>query len=588
MTRRDNQGGDVVLRARVTRRSFLLRACGVGGASVTVMLAQACRGSGPAPSYGPAGGQQAAPPAATQAPAAAPAPAAAAPASKPAPAQPAQPQAATAGQPKRGGTLISAVTAEPPTLDPHLGFPSTWTSLMYDYLTYFDKENKVQPNLAESWDVQDEGATIVFRLRKGVKFHNGREVVADDVKYSMERLQDKKSVFAGDYAAIQKLEVLDPGTIKMGFAKPFPGIFRMLSQFKGGEIVAKEAVEQHGDLARTGMGTGPFMFDRWTPGSEIVLKKNPNYWRTAPDGQALPYLDGITFKIIPDESGIVAGLRTGAVQHMQILDFTNIPGLKNDPGVTVYQIPRVQDGVVAMYVNARIGHLADPKVREALYWAFDREAAIKIATAGQGRPTGPISPTVTPWALPDDDVKKWYRRDLEAAKKAVAEAKASGKYPDGIKTEVWADATTRWRVDTAQILASNAKEVGIDCEVVMMESGTISKQFLDRKAPIYPNTWGASAIDPDAMYRFLNTKGQDYPYVNDPEVDQMLETGRYTWDQGKRKEIYDKVQRIMLDRFHGIWMYHVDFFDAARKNVHYAREKYPPMGLRGLEETWVE
>ena len=214
--------------------------------------------------------------------------------------------------------------------------------------------------------------------------------------------------------------------------------------------------------------------------------------------------------------------------------------------------------------------------------------AVKIATAGQGLPTGPISPTVTPWTLPDADVKQWWKRDLDKAKAAVAAAKASGNYPDGIKTEVWADATTRWRVDTAQILSSNAKEVGIDCAVTMMESGTITKQFLDRKAPIYPNTWGASAIDPDAMYRFLNTKGQDYPYVNDPEVDQMLETGRYTWDPAVRKVQYDKIQHILLDRFHGIWMFHVDFFDAARKNVHYTRDKYPPMILRGLEETWIE
>jgi peptide/nickel transport system substrate-binding protein len=423
----------------------------------------------------------------------------------------------------------------------------------------------------------------VFHLRKGVKFHNGRELVADDVAYSIARLQDKKSVFSGDYAAIQKVDVIDPYTVKFGFPKPFPGIFRMLAQFKGGEIVAKEAVEQNGDLARTGMGTGPFMFDHWTPGNEIVLKKNPNYWRSG-----LPYLDSIVFKIIPDEAGIVAGLRTGAIHHMQILDFTNVPALQAESGVTVYRIPRVQDGVVAMYVNARIGHLADPKVREALYWAFDRDAAVKIATAGQGIATGPISPTVTPWALPEADVKQWWRRDLDKAKAAVAAAKASGKYPDGIQTEVWADATTRWRVDTAQILASNAKEVGIDCAVTMMESGTLTKQFLDRKAPIYPNTWGASAIDPDAMYRFLNTHGQDYPYVNDPAVDDMLETGRYTWDPAKRKDVYDKIQHILLDRFHGIWMYHVDYFDAARKNVHYTRDKYPPMVLRGLEETWIE
>jgi len=540
--------------ARVSRRDFLISSLGFSG---VLLLGQACRGgeaAGYSASSAPTQGSGAS----------------------------AGAQPATAGSPKRGGILLSAVTAEPPTLDPHLGFPSTWQALMYDDLVYFDAENKVQPNLAESWDVLDDGASLVFHLRKGVKFHNGRELVADDVKYSIERLQQTASVFARDYAAIQSVNVVDPTTVRMSFGKPFPGIFRMLAQFKGGDIVAKEAVEHNGDLARSGIGTGPFMFDHWTPGTEIVLKRNPNYWRPG-----LPYLDGISFKIIPDEAGVVAGLRTGAIQHMQILDFTNVH-IDSDPNIKVYRTPRVQDGVVAMYVNGRIGALADPKVREALYWAFDRDAAVKIATGGVGVATGPISPTVTPWALPEEEVKQWWKRDLDKARQAVADARASGKYPDGISTQVWADSTTRWRVDVAQILSSNAKEIGINCEVVLMESGTLTTQFLNRKAPIYPNTWGASAIDPDAMYRFLHSQGQDYPYVNDPEVDTLLDQGRYTWDPQTRKGIYDKIQHVLLDRFHGIWMHHVDFYDAVRANVHYTRDKYAPMMLRGLEETWIE
>jgi peptide/nickel transport system substrate-binding protein len=555
-----------------SRRSFLRVV--IGGSAASLLAACAPASSPPA---APAA-KDAAP--AAKAPAAPPqsAPAAAAP---PPAGQASAP--AAAGQPKRGGTLISAVTAEPPTLDPHLGFPATWTSLMYDRLVNYDNSGKVIPGLAESWDVKDEGATIVFKLRKDVKFHNGRELVADDVKYSMERLQDQKSVFARDYAAIQATKVIDKNTVEMSFGKPFPGVFRMLAQFKGGEIVAKEAVEKDGDLARTGMGTGPFMFDKWTPGSEIVLKKNPHYFR-----QGFPYLDGITFKIIPDEAGIVAGLRTGAIHHMQILDFTNVKALEADPGVQVHKIPRMQDGVVAMYVNARIGSLADPKVREALYWGFDRDAAVKIATAGLGIATGPISPTVTEWALPDAEIKASWKRDVERAKKAVAEAKASGKYPNGIKTEVWSDAATRWRQDTAQILSSNAKEIGIDCEVVMMEPGVLTRRFLAREAPIYPNTWGGSAIDPDAMHRFLHSKGQDYPGLNDPEVDKMLDDARYTWDPKKRKEHYDKIQRIMLERHAGIWMFHMDYYDATRKNVKFTRANQAPMILHGLEETWLE
>lgn len=539
----------------MTRRALLWRLAWLGGAGFAASCLQACGGQ-------PAGYGAALAPAGASTSAAV---------------------SGASATPKRGGVLISGVTAEPPTLDPHLGFPQTWSSLLYDDLVYFDRDNKPQPAVSEAWEVLDGGASLLFHLRKGVLFHNGREMVADDVKYSMERLQQKASVFSSDYAAIKSVDVPDRYTVRLNFGRPFPGAFRMLAQFKGGEIVAREAVEANGDLARTAMGTGPFMLDHWAPGSEIVLKRNPRYWR-----QGLPYLDGITFKVIPDEAGIVAGLRAGSVHHLQILDFTNAKALESDPNVRVYRTPRVQDGVTAMYVNARIGALKDPKVREALYWAFDREAAVKIATAGLGVATGPISPTVTEWALPDDEVKVWWKRDLPRAKKAADDARASGKHPDGIRTEVWADAATRWRVDTAQILSANAKEVGIQCDVVMMEPGIISKRFLAREAPIYPNTWGASAIDPDAMYRFLHSKGQDYPYLNDPEVDQLLDQGRYTWDSKVRKQVYDKLQRIMLERYANIWMYHIDAYDAARRNVHFTRDLYPPMGLRGLEQTWIE
>jgi len=122
----------------------------------------------------------------------------------------------------------------------------------------------------------------------------------------------------------------------------------------------------------------------------------------------------------------------------------------------------------------------------------------------------------------------------------------------------------------------------------MMDPGVLTKAFLAREAPIYPNTWGASSIDPDSMFRFMNSKAQDYPGLQDPEVDKLLEQGRYTWDYEKRKPIYDKLQRTMLERFSNIWMFHMDNYDAVRKNVRYTRDLYPPMGLKGLAESWME
>jgi peptide/nickel transport system substrate-binding protein len=570
-------------RDHTSRRRFLGLLVGAGGV-LAASLSQACSSapSAPTASTATSAPAQAAP--STVAPSTA---VPAAPAQLPAPAGPAsaQPTAESkpAAQPKRGGVLQSALPADPPTLDPHFGFPNAFSALMYDRLVIFDSTNKPRPAIAESWEVKDDGATFIFKLRPGVKFHNGREVVADDVAYSIARVQQPTSVFAGDYAAIKSTEVLDQRTVKIGYGKPFPGVFKMLAQFTGGEIVAREAVEQHGDLARTAMGTGPFMLDHWTPGNEIVLKRNPDYYKPG-----LPYLDAINFKIIKDEAGMVAGLRSGAIQHMPISDYSNARALETEPTATVYKTARVQSAVVAMYVNARVAPLSDPKVREAIYWAFDREAGLKIATAGLGLPTGPISPTVSDWTLPEAEVKASWRRDVERARRAVEEAKAGGRYPDGIRTEVWADAAFRWRADTAQLLAASCKEVGIECEVKMMEPGILTKRFLDRETPIYPNSWGGSALDPDAMYRFLHSKAQDYLFLNDPEIDRLLEEGRYTWDPARRKAVYDKVQRALLERHAAIWMYHIDYFDAARKNVRFTRDLYPPMFLRGLEESWIE
>ena len=478
--------------------------------------------------------------------------------------------------------LISALTAEPPTLDPHLGFPNVFSSLIYDRLVYLDRDSRPQPAIAESWEVNDDGATFVFKLRRGVKFHNGREVVAEDVKYSLERLKQPPSPFTADYAAIRAIDVLDGATVRLGFGQPFPGVFKVLAQFTGGEIVPREAVEQYGDLARNAVGTGPFSLDRWVPGSELVLTRNPSYYRPG-----LPYLDGITFKIIPDEAGSVAALRAGSIQHMTIVDYANVRALETEPNIKVYRTPRVQSAVVAMYVNARIAPLSDPKVREALYWTFDRDAAVKIATAGLGVATGPVSPSVTDWALPAEEVAASWKRDLPRARRAVEEALASGNYPDGIKTEVWTDAVSRWRLDTSQILAANCKEIGIQCDVVQMDPGVLTRRFLNREVPIYPNSWGGSAIDPDAMHRFLHSKAQDYPYLNDPEVDRLLDEARYTWEPAKRKANYDRIQRILIERHANIWMYHIDYYDAARANVHFTRDLYPPMFLRGLESTWI-
>ena len=222
---------------------------------------------------------------------------------------------------------------------------------MYDYLVYFDKENKVQPNLAESWEIQNDGAVVVFKLRKGVKFHNGREVVADDVKYSMERLKDQKSVFARDYAAIQKSGRRSRPPSSSTSRSRSPASFGCSASSRAARSSRRRPSSRTATSRGPGMGTGPFMFDHWTPGSEIVLKKNPNYWKP---GAAVPGRHHL------QDHPRRGRHRRGPADRRRPAHAD--PRLHQHPRPPVrperhrLQMPRVQDGVVAMYVNARIGH----------------------------------------------------------------------------------------------------------------------------------------------------------------------------------------------------------------------------------------
>src|ERR1700752_2997229 len=209
-------------------------------------------------------------------------------------------------QPK-GTTLISAQTSEATGLDPQL-VPALSRSrrspLTYNQLVRFDPDMNPQPELAESWQISPDGLTWTFKLRQGVKFHDGQEMTSADVKFTFDRLFEK-SPGKSDFIAVDKVEPEGKHAVKFITKEPFAGLLAALGGFWG-FIINEAGVKKHGDLNKAAVGTGPYMLDDWKVEQQMTLKKNPHYFK-----KGLPHVDQVTLRVIPDEANIVAALRTG-------------------------------------------------------------------------------------------------------------------------------------------------------------------------------------------------------------------------------------------------------------------------------------
>ena len=267
---------------------------------------------------------------------------------------------AWAQTPRSGGVLVSAQTSEATGLDPQL-VPALSRSrrspLTYNQLVRFDFDMNAVPELAESWEVARDGVTWTFKLRQGVKFHDGQEFTSADVKFTFDRLIEKSSGKA-DFLTVDKFEPVGKYAIKFVTKEPFAGLLAALGGFWG-FIVSEAGVKKHGDLNKAAVGTGPFMLEDWKVEQQLSLKRNPNYFR-----KGLPYVDTLTLRVIPDEANIVAALRTGQIHHAFLEDNKNFNLLKDEKTLTGYRSSRL--GYDFININASRGPLKDVRVRQAI------------------------------------------------------------------------------------------------------------------------------------------------------------------------------------------------------------------------------
>jgi peptide/nickel transport system substrate-binding protein len=470
---------------------------------------------------------------------------------------------AEAGQPKRGG-ILRVRGYDPVHFDHHLtNNARTNTTLSFIHSTLLRYKvgpeiapgtYTVEPHLAERWEEPDD-LTYVFHLRQGVKWHNksplnGRELVADDVKFTFDRfLSEKANVLREQLEPVDRVEVVDRYTVKFVLKEPFVWLPNRLADTSGMWIIAPEVVEKFGDLKKpeSAIGTGPFLLERYEPNVKTVFKRNPAYFRA---GQ--PYIDGVEWLVLDDESTGLAMYRTGQIDcgpapwwSVRQADLESLK--KSHPHLMYLDFQSIVTSGITMRTDQP--PFNDVRVRRAISHAIDRQGIIEGVYL-RGEPTPAIGRGLAEWSLPVDQLgagAKHYQYYPKEAKRLLAEA----GYAKGFKTQLTATSGLgRDLVDAAQLVQGYLKAVGIEVELKLQEYGAYMATTAQGKyeGMVYAPTTGAREPDGPLYSRYIPDHLLNRGYVNDPKITAMLKEQRRTRDLEARKRIIYEFQRYEAEQ----------------------------------------
>ncbi|MEM7438879.1 MAG: ABC transporter substrate-binding protein [Pseudomonadota bacterium] len=352
--------------------------------------------------------------------------------------------------------LTIAIQLEPPHLDPTSAAAGAIDSVLYsnvfEGLTRFAADGSVVPGLARSWDISDDGLTYTFNLVEGAKFHDGTDLTADDVKFSLDRARAEDSANAQKalFGGIENVEAVDAKTVKVTLSAP-NGSFLFNMAWGDAVIVAPESIE---GIKQTPIGTGAFKFSNWVQGDKIELVRNDDYWGDA------PALEAATFKFISDPTAAFAALMAEDIDAFAGFPAPeNLPQFEADPRFKV--IVGNTEGETILSTNNKMPPLDNVKVRKAIAHAIDRQAIIDGAMFGLGTPIGTHFAPHNPAYV---DLTAGSQYDPELAKKLLAEA----GFADGFTTTLKLPPPSYARRG-GEIIAAQLRAVGIETEISNLE-----------------------------------------------------------------------------------------------------------------------
>lgn len=470
--------------------------------------------------------------------------------------------------PQPGGTLRIGTSQDVRSLDPHrtTGSADKPVFNVFNALTRGGVNGEVIPELATSWETPDP-TTYIFHLQEGVKFHNGREMVADDVIYSFNRVLDPElgSRYRGQLAGIAEMEAIDDYTLKITLNDPFTPFLVYMQDVR---IVPEEAAE---DLSTAPIGTGPFRFGEWVPNDHLTLAKNEDYWE-----EGLPYLDELRYQVVRDQQSGVIAFDTGTLDMVlaDVLGSSELLEMQDSEEVTLHA-PTVEASYELILLDNAHEPTNDVRVRKAIAHALNRDIISEVVYDGLFPPAHTLFPPEH-WAYNAELTQPEY--DLEAAAALFEEAGVTE-----LSFITWAVDPQRRQI--AEILQQELAQIGVALDVRPVETAQLIEQVYptDRTYQI-SNTAYLREIDPDGWLKYYYAPNE-VNYSN-PALEEVLVAARSEPDQEKRKPLYDQAQQIILEDTPNIPLVFRHTWSATRGNV--AGLEVPYKGDEPyLRETWL-
>jgi peptide/nickel transport system substrate-binding protein len=513
----------------------------------------------------------------TPAPATPAAPAAQAPAQAPAAAPTPAPAQIT-----RGGVLSWAYTTIPLKLDP------VWTQARTDGIILSQiiqglvlpnaQGTGVEPGLADTWTVSEDGLTYTFHLRAGAKFHNGKALTPEDVIASLER-DRTMGTYKWSLENVQSIEKIDSSTVKITLTSKVASFLPRLAMNPNAIFPAEEITKVGSDEFTQPIGTGPFKFKEWVRGDHLTLERNADYWQMAPDGKPLPYLDGIEIRQVAEDSTKVLQIQAGSLNGTEGLPWSQVSALQSDTRGQLILLPQQQ--IYFMVLNLTRPPFDDVKVRQAMSLALDRQVFVDRATAGKADVANSFMPkSGVCW---NSNSKLPY--DLTQAKALIAQS----KYPNGF-SGAKLQLTSGGQVgrDNAILAKDMWDKIGITLTIEEVEGSSLSNNWYKNDFDsISGFQWTNGMVDPEqhVIFFFVDPK-MNTGYQPSQHATDLAKAASQELDPQKRCQMYGELQDTYNQDVGGtITLYYTPSVNYLSPDVKgFTRT---PLGVPLYKQTWL-
>ncbi|MDR1378453.1 MAG: ABC transporter substrate-binding protein [Synergistaceae bacterium] len=453
-------------------------------------------------------------------------------------------------------TLVVIDQYDATTMDPigHNDVPSSRACFeVYDTLIFLDEEGNVLPGLAEKWENLSP-TEIKFYLRKGVKFHNGDEMKAEDVQFTIMRATTdagaKIKVFSQN---VDGVDIVDDYTVVLRLKEPDYYFFASLSH-SWGSITSKKYVESAGEsFGMNPMGTGPFKLVSWQKGSEYVLERFEDYWGPKPKFKTL------RVRSVPEPTSRTIELESGGADIAYPIPHNDLKRIEENERLVLHRRPQLS--TTYMGFNMTKKPFDDVRVRHAISAALDIVAIQAAAYRGVGKVPGSLVPDGIPYSI--NSKVPLHVQNVELAKQLLEEAGVKD-----LKLEIWTN-ERKERVDSSTIVQAQLEEIGIQAEIKVLEWGAYLDGLMEKKHDVFFLGWVTSIPHPNGPISGLleSNSGSNYTFTNDPKIDELLVKGRGTPYGEECEKIYTELQEYINELTPMIYFHNDESIAGTQKNV---------------------